>query len=415
MLQLLIYVPAVAVDWFLSSFVSNRPDALGDPLTWLTLAGLVVGYLPLVVRRRWTMTAFGFAWFITLLITITGYGQPFLGALVALHAVAALRPLGMAQVALLLAILPGLAQSWWTADYVSGHAPTFEHFAIPVLFFTGLTFVVWLIGRHEHRNRLSAQALRRQLAESSAAATDLERRRIAHELHDILSHSVSAMMMQAAGARALSRTLVREHGDEPRLTTVEEALDTIERTGSESLRELHRLLAVLRDGEQRRDASGTRTAPVPDQREDEDPEHHDVHALVEGAVRSGLAVEHHHVGEHRRLDPSVASTLYRVVQESLTNAIKHGGTGAVVTVHETWADDAVRVQVRARRGHDAGEGPTAPGSGTGLIGLQERVELVGGRFESGWIGEEFVTTADLPLTDRARRMDERSLTFGEEW
>lgn len=100
------------------------------------------------------------------------------------------------------------------------------------------------------------------------------------------------------------------------------------------------------------------------------------------------------------MDPSVNTAAYRVTQESLTNALKHGGRGAVVDIYETWQDDQLRLQIRSRPGHSATTEAQArpPGSGTGLLGLRERVELAGGTFEYGWAGDDFITTAVLPLT-----------------
>ncbi|MDO5741217.1 MAG: histidine kinase, partial [Ornithinimicrobium sp.] len=223
-----------------------------------------------------------------------------------------------------------------------------------------------------------------------------ERQRIARELHDILSHSVSAMMMQAAGARAVAARLSQERPEDQRLDTVHDSLTTIEKTGSQSMRELHRLLGILRDREGEDTEGSVLNIDVSDGLPGE-PVILNLLDLVSLSRQSGLTVELHDSGAQRVLDPSVKTAAYRVVQESLTNALKHAGRGAVVDIFQVWQDDRLQLQVRSRAGHD-GTRPGTPSGGTGLFGLRERVELVGGHFESGWAGEEFVTTARLPLT-----------------
>lgn len=401
--QLLAYVPAVLIDGLLSTVGLSETASLVDPPSpAVALSVAAVMYLPLLVRRRWPWLAFLATLAFALAATIPGVGQPFLGLLISLHAVTALRSPSMPPWALVLALVPAMTQSYWTYLTVDDH-PDLIDFVIPATFFGGLTLITWGIGRHEHGARVNAHTLRLEVEQGAREAAERERRRIARELHDILSHSVSAMMMQAAGARALAQQIAGEHPEAGQLGTVEDALTTIEQTGSQSLRELHRLLSALRDPEdelpERR--NGQASAPTAPGAalvgQPEHPGHADLHALVDNVGRSGLSVQLHHIGEHRSLDTSVATTAYRVVQESLTNALKHGGRGSVVDVYETWHDDSLQLQVRCRRGHDAGD-TRAPGSGTGLLGLRERVELVGGTFESGWVGDEFVTTATLPLT-----------------
>ncbi|WP_446740547.1 sensor histidine kinase [Ornithinimicrobium sp. CNJ-824] len=218
-------------------------------------------------------------------------------------------------------------------------------------------------------------------------------------MHDILAHSVSAMMMQAAGARAVVRGIVRDQADgddgdvgcdggrgvDPRWAAVEQALTSVEETGSTSMRELQRLLGVLhQDGPAEREVVSS------------PPGMDSVDELVRITRSSGVLVEVHRSGRPRQPDWSVGLAAYRVIQESLANAMKHAGHGALVDLFVTWGADELQLQVRCRPGPE-GFRPDTGGGGNGLVGLRQRVELVGGRFDAGRTGEEFVTTADLPL------------------
>lgn len=258
-----------------------------------------------------------------------------------------------------------------------------------VLFITGvlsaLVLGVWAFARREQAAAQRAEALATQIDRGAELATHAERVRIARELHDILAHSVSAMMMQAAGARAVAQTVVREHPEIERVQAIQEALSSIETTGSQSMRELHRLLGTW--------VSAGADMETP--QSSEPPSLKNLCELVETGRHSGLIVEVHRSGVPGELDPSVGIAAYRTIQESLTNAIKHLGRETVVDIYESWDDRQVQVQVRCRGGHDPVRMQPQSG-GLGLQGLRERVELAGGRFEAGWVGDEFVTTAVLP-------------------
>ena len=201
-----------------------------------------------------------------------------------------------------------------------------------------------------------------------------ERLRLARDLHDIVSHSVSAMLLQAAGAKA-----VAQHNDERVLS----ALTSIERTGVQAMRELHRLLGLLRED----DAA---TVDV------ESSSLRYLDSLVKSTRRTGLAVHLRVDGDPVDLDPSVDLAAYRVVQESLSNVMKHGGSAAEATIDLSWLPDSLRVRVRSVTGFVDGEGPPVP-SGFGLRGLRDRVELLGGDLETGEIPGGYLTSATLPV------------------
>jgi len=238
--------------------------------------------------------------------------------------------------------------------------------AISLAFGVGLPL---LIGRILHHRRLRLERDRVQAARDAVTA---ERARIARELHDVVAHAVSVMVVQAGAAR----TVLEKDPDAAR-----RALREIERTGRTGLTELRRLLDVLKT-----DADEVALAPQPG-----------LEALEELLARfraTGLPVEATVEGVPRPLAPGVDLTAYRVVQEALTNALKHAG-GAHAHVRLRYGDRAIDLEVE-----DDGRGPTADGSvtvGHGLLGMRERVAVFGGSLEAGERrGGGFVVRARIP-------------------
>jgi signal transduction histidine kinase len=200
-----------------------------------------------------------------------------------------------------------------------------------------------------------------------------ERARIARELHDVIAHGVSVMVVQADAAR---------HGaaaDDPDTLA---ALAAIERTGRESLRELRRLLGLLRSDDE--DAS---LAPQPGVG--------DLPALVESVRAAGLPVDLRVDGDLPALAPGPDLAAYRIVQEALTNALRHAGP-ARATVRVTYAARALRLEI-ADTGNSNGSHRSSPGAGHGLIAMRERARLYGGTFAAGRRETGFVVTATLPV------------------
>ncbi|MGD8149478.1 histidine kinase [Ornithinimicrobium sp. Y1694] len=362
--------------------------------TWVLVAAVAVLASPLLLRRRYPLPVLIIVVALTAAIPFVVFeAQPFVSPMVALSAAARWLPSPLARLALaigLITVVTNLVSVYrFTPD------PTPISMLFPGAFFTGAVLMVWSIARRERQHAKRAEELRTQLDTQAEEVARAERSRISRELHDIVAHSVSAMMMQAAGARATARTVADSGPQDERLGWVVDSLSSIEATGEQSMRELHRLLETLRGDEASTDEgdasqNGHRQASF-------GPGLDALDSLLDTPRRSGLIVDLHRSGHIGELDPSVGAAAYRVVQESLTNALKHGGRGTVVDVYESWVDEGVQVQVRSRPGHEArSDGPATPNGGTGLRGLRERVELAGGRFESGWEGDEFVTTALLP-------------------
>jgi signal transduction histidine kinase len=239
--------------------------------------------------------------------------------------------------------------------------------------------IVWTIAFGVGRKSVEAdeareRALRaeREREERARAAVAEERARIARELHDVVGHSVSVMTVQASGVRRLLR---------PDQEREREALLVVERTGREALAEMRRMVGVLRRPEE-----APALAPQPSL------DH--VSRLVEQAREAGLPVELRIEGEAMQLPAGVDLTAYRLVQEGLTNVVKHAqATRAEVLVN--FGDGYLEVTVR-----DDGKGlGNGDGGGHGLVGMRERVSVYGGELDAGpQTGGGYRLRAKLPLS-----------------
>jgi len=264
-------------------------------------------------------------------------------------------------------VIAGAISLWFAAD---GSA-----YAIAIACLVALAG--WLAGDtwRERRRRADARAAaeRRDHDEQIRLAVVAERRRLARELHDIIAHDVGVMVVQAGGARqVLDRAPDRARA----------AMLAVEATGREALFELRRLLDLLPD----EPGQGPDFAPQPTLA--------DVDEMVRRMRDAGLPVALTVGGEPRHLPDGLSAAAYRIVQEALTNSMKHGG--AVRTeVAIVYASDAIAVEVL-----DEGPGgpPQPAGNGRGLVGMRERAEAFGGTFEAGpRDGRGYRVRATLPL------------------
>lgn len=213
----------------------------------------------------------------------------------------------------------------------------------------------WIVGRTIRKRTAHAERLERDQEQLAAAAAEEERRRIARELHDVISHGLGVVVLQAGAAeQMLERDPARAR----------QALQAIRTTGQEAIAELGTLLAVVR-GE------------IESSREPQ-PALVDLDRLLAASRDAGLPVELEIRGDRRDLPAPIELSIYRIVQEGLTNARKHAGRARARVVLD-YRDDALEVQVE-----DDGAG-SANGSGSrrGLIGVRERVAVFGGRYEAG--------------------------------
>jgi signal transduction histidine kinase len=300
--------------------------------------------------------------------------QPFVALTVAFYSVGAHasgRLRSWAPVALAVAALP-----LFVAAVVHGQSPSN---AIPNYVWL---VAAWAVGRSIRLWRRRSEELElanRELSETrelrARAAVAVERGRIARELHDVVAHNVSMMVVQAGAA---SRIL---DGEQPH---VRAALEAIAETGRDTVDEMRTLLGVLR-------AENGSAALQPQ------PGLADLDRLVAGVAEAGLPVTLRLEGEPRLLPQAVELSAFRIVQEALTNALKHAPGGrAEVTVRY----DAAGVGLEIR---DQGGAPSAKGTGTGhgLVGMRERVALFGGSLETVKLDDGFRVRARLPLEGSA--------------
>ena len=244
----------------------------------------------------------------------------------------------------------------------------------------GVMLGVWALGRwvRSRRRELDqlaeeATGLRQTREAATRAAVAAERARIARELHDLVAHSMGIIVIQAQAAQ---RVLHRDPA------AADEALRAIERSGRQGMAEMRRLLGVLVEGQ-----GEVPHAPQPGIR--------DLDALV-GRVRdAGLEVSVQIDGEPRPLPPGVDLSTYRIVQEALTNVLRHAGAGSA-TLRLCYSPAEVSVDV-VDDGTD-GTTPDVPTGGRGLVGMRERVAVFGGRLETGRLpGGGWRVHATLPL------------------
>lgn len=233
------------------------------------------------------------------------------------------------------------------------------------LFITLLLAMIWLgglfLGSKLEQTREAeerASRLEREREERARAAVAEERARIARELHDVVGHSVSVMTVQAAGVRRLLQ---------PEQEREREALLVVEQAGREALAEMRRLVGVLRRPEE-----SPALAPQPSLQH--------VERLIEQARDAGLPVQLRIEGEAKQLPPGIDLTAYRLVQEGLTNAIKHAGATQAEVVVRYGAGDVELVVSDDGRGISDG---SAESGGHGLVGMRERVAVYDGELEAG--------------------------------
>ena len=364
----LVLLIEIELQLWLSPYVHHRvPAALGG----MALSAVVA------VRRRWPLAA-----------VLVGVGavavQDVFGGRLTEHAIGAI-PAGVLAFYGAGAFLPARRARWalglgvavlWVDVLIT--KPTFSEF-----FFTGLMLGVlpWTVGRilrergaRESAYRESAERLDAEREQRARTAAYRERTRIARELHDVIAHSVSVMVIQAGGARMVMDS-------EPE--RAESSLRSVEHAGRDALAEMRRLLGVLDSGEDPR-----ALAPQPGLA--------DIKDLISRTRTAGLETNLQIEGEPAMVSPALDLCAYRIVQEALTNAIKHAGP-ARVTVCVRWTRDALELDVS-----DDGRGPIAVNGvsgGHGIVGMRERTGLHGGEIQAGAGGNGgFAVQARLPLT-----------------
>ncbi|XAS70654.1 histidine kinase [Micrococcaceae bacterium Sec5.1] len=354
------------------------------PLLFFISCGLL---LPLAWRRTRPVVAAAVVVLVCLIQWSVG-AEPVAGQIavpLVIYATAAYGPAWASRTVLLLGLLGGVMLT--TREYSSPAESGIMGLTIGALYTVliwMLVLVSWTLGDLTRVRRLQLQALEdrtrrleiEQQQERQLAAAD-ERSHIAREMHDIVAHSLSVIITQADGARYAAAA-------KPELAT--EALATIAATGRDSLGEMRRLLGVLRSDQE---------APTRPQ-----PRLSDLDELLLGFRAARLKVSFEQLGTPRRALPAGAElTAYRIIQEALTNVVKHAGPQADASVILTWQSRGLELNI-ADDGRGAAADPPTSGGGNGLRGMAERISLYDGSLTAGPLqGGGFRVSAFIPYSE----------------
>jgi signal transduction histidine kinase len=327
--------------------------------------------LPLIWRRRYPLPVFGAC----TMGAVLGGSAPYFGltaVVIAAYSVSVYSRDGF----LALAVLFGTATAV-VARYGNSTLPNIPGSAGPFL----LLVPVWLVGQQVRARQARADAfegkaarLEREQETSTRLAIAEERGRIARELHDVVAHSVSVMLVQAGAARHVLATAPEQS---------REALLAVEASGREAMAELRMLLGLLHE-----DGDGAALTPQPGV--------DGIESLVRRVGDAGLPVTLHVEGQPRALPVGLDLTVYRIVQEGLTNALKHGGLARTQVILD-YRESELKIEI-LDEGCTAAVHDGRDGRGHGLVGMQQRVALFGGRLESGpRLERGYAVRAWLPL------------------
>jgi signal transduction histidine kinase len=315
---------------------------------------------PLLVRRIWPVPVFG--WILVAAVAAglwTRSAVDGLALLIALYTVASLRPrrdalicAGLLEVVAVTALLLYVHTRWWfDAIFVSG--------MVAAALGLGLYFAARRAYLAELRDR--AERLERERDQQAALAAAAERARIAREMHDIVAHHLTVMTTLAEAAVAASASSPERAND---------VMRSVAATGRRALADTRRLLGVLR--ERADDDTAGALQPVPDLGQ--------LDALIEQVRSAGLDTTLELRGQAPDLPAGTQLAVYRLVQEALTNTLKHGGAGARASVRLSFVPGELRVDVDD---DGIGRGSAAAGVGGGLPGMRERIRAYGGDVQAG--------------------------------
>lgn len=362
--------------WTQLSQLTTKPWSL---LAWLY--GLII-LVPLIWRDKSPLAVFATQCVLTMAAwPFFHLYTPITGVPVALYTVSVHYNKKTSLPALLVSFIPnGLAAAVAFRAY-DKYDEQVESFIQNSVFLLLVAAGAWALGRGIQASKRRVQHLEREKKTVQEAVGE-ERRRIAAELHDIVCHAVTLMVLQAAGAARIATTDLAE---------VIQALANIESKGTQAMAELQRLLGVLRDEnptDHTAEANGLRPQPglanLPE--------------LIDSLPTIGKQLTHQIDGTPRDLDPSVDLAAYRIVQEGLTNILRHAGERASPQLLLAWQDHSLLIQIDNGTNLPKAHRAQATSGGRGLVGLRERVHAVGGHLEAGpHRGAGYRLTATLPL------------------
>jgi signal transduction histidine kinase len=368
-------IGALAVAAMLELVVGRNSPGAPTTTLWFAVPAVAVLVLPLFARRRFPFAGPAAYWLLATALTfVDGLLIPFMVSLF---------PVGLAS-AFLLGNVRDSRRAWIGLAVVLGSITTVVynipgHLTAELIFIPVDFGISWAAGfaLRERAEKAEAAEIRAKQAErereaAARIAVAEERARIARELHDVVAHAVSVMVLQVGAVRHKLPDALAEDRD---------ALRAVERAGRTALAEMRRLLAAIRP-----DGDEAELLPQPGL--------DGLDSLVEEIGRAGLPVQLHVDGEPFPLPRGIDLSAYRIVQEGLTNALKHArATNADVTVR--YRADELQLEVR-----DNGAGSsTSDGLGHGLVGVRERVKIYGGEMTAGTAtGGGFVLSTRLPVS-----------------
>ncbi|GAA0335045.1 histidine kinase [Actinoallomurus spadix] len=379
-------LPITALSLAVTSNYTNSDIVGRRPIPELAYLAIVVGMcVPMIWRRRWPRAVFAIVSIVAAVHWAFNVeaGPADGNVFVMLYAVATGCRFRWSLAAALVTEFGSVIAVWrW---WVLPNSSMNWNNLIP---FTVFTAAVWIGGLYVNTRRKytaeleeRARRLERERDAHAQVAAAAERARIAREMHDVIAHSVSVIVVQADGASYMVDI------DPAR---AKRAMETIGATGRQALTEMRRMLGVLREED---DAGSYAPQPGIEQ----------LSELV-GQIRSaGLPVGLTVQGVPSELPTALQLTVYRIVQEALTNTRKHAGPAATAEVNLHYGDDAVEIRIR-----DDGRGAAAlsDGKGHGLVGMNERAALYGGSVRSGpRSGGGWEVFAHLPVTEPRPRAE----------
>lgn len=298
--------------------------------------------------------------------------ESFAGFLFALFLMARLTPRRYASAALAGAVIPVAVNTYTGLRFHPDDPLTLSLLSLGL--WVILIVGVWIAGRTLARTDRRIVTERQWAEAATEEARAMERVRISRDLHDTVAHALTGMILQIAGLRAAQKQADTN-------IDVDEVLANVQHSAEQSMRELHRLLGMLRSADH--DDGSHRPHGLTD-----------IPDLITAAQESGLSVTSLNRGTPGVLDPSLEHTAYRVVQEGLSNAMKHAGEGAHVEISQQWQLEHFTVTVRSSNGL-LSDTSTVSG-GYGLIGLRERVSVSGGTLDHGPTTNGYILQAVLP-------------------
>jgi signal transduction histidine kinase len=335
---------------------------------WLTFIWLfaVIMLVPLAWRDRAPVAVFAIEWVLSVAgWPIMTWYTPVAGVPVALYAVAVHRHKKTSVLALLASFIPiglGASVAFRVNDNLADQLYSFVPNAI---FLVIATVGAWGAGRVTRASKQHVEELERE-RETVREAVAAERSRIARELHDIVSHAVTAIVLQAAGASRVA---------EKDFAQVTQSLAHIESTGKQAMAELRRLLGVLEASSAGSAAGLGELGPQPGLA--------DLPLLLTSLRETGMPVTVHVEGTPRNLDPSIDLAAYRIMQEGLTNVLKHAGVNSYPHLRLAWEDGRLLIQIDNDLNPAAANRGQALSVGRGLAGLRARAQAAGGRLHAG--------------------------------